>query len=788
MSPRPLVRSTVWIMAVLLSSALSSHPSHAQTAKALAPHKPIAPKVAQPFPLPPPVPGSIVGGAWMVDGNFRSSIHLRNGVETYPVTVTPILYLSNGVRYALPNVQLEPAGTAVVDINTALQSLGIAPYATLSGYVEIDYNWPWDPICATIRNLDVTHSLIFNYGFRSTKPIQLPNQPAPGPGTNVVEGMWWKQEANVTGFVTLANTTSQPLSAEVQVSNTQGTSLGQQTVQISPHGMKMVSLDELAWAATTEGGIRINYTGNATDLLINGGLQDPSVGYSAGMPFTTAPAASNASDTTVAELGLMTGTADPMMRFPSGVTFTPYTVLRNVSNNSLKATPTLWWMAGGAAQSFQLSAISLLPYQTQTLNVSALLAAAGLKNFTGSVNLVFAVQGNAGALLMAGGSVDQTNTYVFGMTPHGISESGSKSLSYWSTANGDDTMVSLWNPADEAQDFIFQLTFSGGHYDFPLHLGPRETRTFNISEIGEIPDAEGNIVPAGVHEGGATIMGSSHGHNEHVLLAMDAGTYNVRKATCGAFCQTCNGVTGWSFVDNPLAVALSGQHQQTLYETWNSGSQYNDNSLSSWTTSNGGVATVQTRGNTSPGLVKGVSPGSATISAQAQLADPQYLSYWCENYQWSCPLTDVSPSGSAPGNVKKPGFLQVVSTATVGACNGAGCEAQIQYKVLDVNGTALPIAGMTVQESTSVSSSCGPGDWVDSGTWTTDANGALVGVDHIHVCGTGNCGITVTQTFTVNGYGVVIMSSNGGTTGAKNVITMSIANGVSSCPKVVITP
>ena len=130
----------------------------------------------------------------------------------------------------------------------------------------------------------------------------------------------------------------------------------------------------------------------------------------------------------------------------------------------------------------------------------------------------------------------------------------------------------------------------------------------------------------------------------------------------------------------------------------------------------------------------------------------------------------------------------MVSTATVGACNGAGCEAQIQYKVLDVNGTALPIAGMTVQESTSVSSSCGPGDWVDSGTWTTDANGALVGVDHIHVCGTGNCGITVTQTFTVNGYGVVIMSSNGGTTGAKNVITMSIANGVSSCPKVVITP
>ncbi len=56
----------------------------------LAPHKPIAPKVEQAFPLPPSVPGSIVGGPWMVDGNFKSAIYLRNGVETYPVTVTPV--------------------------------------------------------------------------------------------------------------------------------------------------------------------------------------------------------------------------------------------------------------------------------------------------------------------------------------------------------------------------------------------------------------------------------------------------------------------------------------------------------------------------------------------------------------------------------------------------------------------------------------------------------------------------------------------------------------------------
>jgi len=220
-------------LTVLVSVVICSFPSFAQTTKVLAPHKPVWPKVAKRFPLPPSVPGSIVGGPWMVDGNFRSSIYLKNGLETDPITATPTLYLSNGAQYALPSVQLEPSGTAVVDINAALQSLGIAPYATLSGYVEISYNWPWDPICATIRNLDVAHSLVFSYNFRSVKPLHLPGQPQPSsaPSTVVLDGMWWKQEPNVTGFIALANTTSRPVTAKIEVSDNLGNNFKQHALK-----------------------------------------------------------------------------------------------------------------------------------------------------------------------------------------------------------------------------------------------------------------------------------------------------------------------------------------------------------------------------------------------------------------------------------------------------------------------------------------------------------------------------------------------------------------------------
>jgi hypothetical protein len=44
---------------------------------------------------------SIVGGFWMIDANFKSSIYLKNDLKIAPLTVTPILYLSNGKRYAL---------------------------------------------------------------------------------------------------------------------------------------------------------------------------------------------------------------------------------------------------------------------------------------------------------------------------------------------------------------------------------------------------------------------------------------------------------------------------------------------------------------------------------------------------------------------------------------------------------------------------------------------------------------------------------------------------------------
>ncbi|SRR6266851_5549910 len=380
-------------------------------------------------------------------------------------------------------------------------------------------------------------------------------------------------------------------------------------------------------------------------VLVSGGLEDEAVGYSAHLLLIPLPDASaKVSDASYTALGLMSGAADPMMSFPAGTVFTPYAVARNVSNQPVTVTPTLWWMQGASANSAQLGAVTLAPHQTQNLEVPSLIARAGLKNFNGSVNLILDTKGHEGALLMASGSVDQKNTYVFEVMPRGVSESVAKNISYWNTGNGNDTMVTPWNPADEDQDLLYTLFFSGGHYAYSIHLAARATRTFNISEIihNQIPDAEGNVVPTGVQEGSAKISGSQ-AENEHILVAMDAGTYNVHKATCGGICTTCDGVVSSSVVADPFAVALGANSQETFVEQYNTGGQCDVTGSSSWSSSNTSIATVNS------GLVTGAGVGSFSVFASDFTQEPAY-DVVCSDVGVECPFSYVSPSDSAPGN------------------------------------------------------------------------------------------------------------------------------------------
>lgn len=250
---------------------------------------------------------------------------------------------------------------------------------------------------------------------------------------------------------------------------------------------------------------------------------------------------------------------------------------------------------------------------------------------------------------------------MFQVLPRGVRESNAKSISYWSTGNGDDTMVTVWNPADESQDFRFTLSFTGGHYQLSIHLEPRATRTFNISEViqNQIPDEEGNIIPAIVHEGSAKIAGV-HADNEEILVALDAGTYNVRKATCSYYCISCDG-TLYVIPDiTPFNMAKGATNQLYIYAAQNTGGGYY--SSGTWSSTKTNVATVN-----NAGLAIGMSPGTSTFAANSN--QDIYSSDYCA-YDPFCP--DVSNLyGSGPGTVGTVNVTNVAPSPLVAGSSGA---------------------------------------------------------------------------------------------------------------------
>jgi len=692
---RPVsVRLTLFVVFASFVAVAFATQAAAQRPRVLAPHDPIAPEAKNRVPVAR-VAGTIAAGPWIVDSHFRSTIFLKNSVETSTITVTPVLHFSDGSEHRLAAVQLEASGTAKIDINAGLDTLGISPNATLTGWVELQYIWAWEPFCGMIRVVDTTRSVVFTFGFGTPESLKFDS--AHKAAAQVTEGMWWKQEHNVTGFVALANTTTRPVTATVEISDNHAAVLGTHTITVAPKGMETLDPLEIESPSVTAGGIRISYTGEQDALLINGGLEDVGMGYSANIPFApppppVPPMATPTVPLGIAELGIMTGDADPWMHFPSGTIFTPYSVLRNVSGAPILIAPTLWWMRGNTPASFDLPKFTLAAYETRSLDVLSLLTSAGLKDFSGSVNLVFDTQGLTG-LLLASGSVDETFNYVFPVAPKGVVPSASKSISYWSTGNGDDTMVTIWNPADEQQSFIFRLFFASGHYDRLVNLGPRATYMFDVSEIMSAPgpDLDGNVIPPGTQEGSAEIVGVE-ADNQSILVAVDSSFYNVRKATCSPPCTTCNGTTSYSVSPSPFNVRVGSTAYEDFQAQWNTGIQYDYTSGANWTSSNTSIATV-----TSPGQVKGVAAGSFTL--YASISGIPIYGLIC-TYENPCPISGGG-GGSAPGTVRMPSYAEVQSDVEGNEYPSGDPARDVTYVVYNQDGSIA--ANIPIAESYTVS-------------------------------------------------------------------------------------
>ena len=462
-------------------------------------------------------------------------------------------------------------------------------------------------------------------------------------------------------------------------------------VALHPHSTQILHLEDLAdnpsLLAKAAGGIRVEYKGQPGSILVTGGLENDSNGYSANIPFWMRDMhTTTSSQISYASAGIMVGKPDPMMMpgFPADTTFSPYLVLRNATEKPLDVGLQLNYMMGmegSAPVTRNLPAQHLAPFEARQVDMQSALNAVGLKNFSGSINLSVSFTGKAGDLVVASGSVDQTGTYVFEVDPQGIGPSGSKYTNYWSAANGNDTMLSIWNPTNTVQEIVATFYYGdGGVYKLPVHLGAQASTMIDMAMlIGESqPDADGHVIPSGTKEGSAQFA-SAKGRTETITIVIAAGIYNVATATCGGpGCIQCCDFSNFGVSPNPIYCPIGETMPCSTNTTDCNGWPVMP---SSWGSSDTTVITVDGSGN-----VTGVAPGSAAISAYyGNLIE--YTGQICSGGTPTCPTGSPAPSATANvtptisldkglwffgSGVSTPSGFTLGATSATLTANGAG--------------------------------------------------------------------------------------------------------------------
>ena len=582
-------------------------------------------------------------GLWRIDGTFQSTIRVYNRHIIQHRAVMPVLYMTDGTEYDLPIQDVAPNGMVTINVNNAVANAPaqVRSHVSLYGSASIHFLAPsTDSVAAGMLIVDAVNSLSFLYSFDPPDDRTEASQ-------HTFDGMWWRRDSGITGFVGLSNNTAHPIGISLQVVGAAGTSTPPQMVTLGGNNTRLLSLDEIVENLPANqklmGGLRITFTGKDSDVMITGGLVNQTEGYSALIPFYLHdPAVARGGPMTLASTGIMVGQADPRMGFPDGTAFFPYAYLRNASSSPMKVDRAIYYtLAGGGGQRISLPGLTLAPgYAVQ---VPLDLGSVGLGGYSGEITETFSATVNPGDLIVATGSTDQTANYVFEVLPQAVATTQSKQDCFWMVGGGWDTMSTLWNSGSAPEDLIVTIGFKGGdgHYKLPVHLEPGAGKVIDLAEIirAAKPDADGHLIPRNVQGGGMIISGSS-GLPEKINVVVSGGVFSVFGATCVPPCVTCGPPpTELLLTPASLSVAVGGSQQMTSTIEFSNGQSFDNTSNTTWTSKNTSVATVS-----SGGMMNAMAVGSTDIDGQDDFLRSDRICSWTGPY--ICPT--VILLGQAP--------------------------------------------------------------------------------------------------------------------------------------------
>ncbi len=608
---------------------------------------------------------------WRTDGGFQSTIRLTNMLAIANMDAQITLSMADGTSYPLPPLRLPASGVASVSVNEALAAApaNLLPHISSWGNASISYKYDWQGvILATMSLLDTPRSLQYIYPFVFSHS----GEQSAMAGASAFNGVWWNPTPTARLFVGISNSTANSVNGTIILLDALGAVLSDQPFSVPSQGTVFANV--AIPPGNRMGGLRVQYSGGMEDLLVAAGIEDDTAGFSANLPVAMPSMDSTAASQSFqfASVGMMNGVADSSMGFPAGTNFTPYAYLRNVSSSPRLIHVAVNWMNGSVPQTTDLPDATLQPGESRQVTIPSF---AGIT--PREFNFIYTYSGGLQDILAATGSADQTGNYVFAVEPHGVGEHGGVSSIYWAYGGGFDTMYTIWNPLSVVQRAQFILIGNDGRalYSVPVLLAPRGSMMIDLYQLfahGTM-DAAGRILPHGPMQGSAVLTGPKNDTTERMTIVLAGGVYNSRTATCGNTCETCNGFTSVSSSPDPIDMAVTSSTQAQDEYTWYTGFQYSYTNSTLWSSSATNVATVQTKGQASPGKATAISAGAFTLSADFGLLPTNAGQICTQGTLPPCPTAE--PVMQSCGDTYILTCTSSVTRGSSGSCTVSGVPA-----------------------------------------------------------------------------------------------------------------
>jgi hypothetical protein len=566
---------------------------------------------------------------------------------------------------------IAPRQKLAIDLASLITQLGGDPTGAFAqGSAPIYFVGTIMPIVGQITATNPQLSLVH-------ESVMVEHDPGRSDVPAVLNGLWWGLGSGRAATVMVSNTSASAQTAQVYLDiNGQRQALNN-PLSFVPYETKVLDVTQLLTSIGVEpaqaptGGVTIVQSGGTPSLIAAGRITDPTSGFSSTIHF---PSHDVELASALHATGVPIGTPSSDSPFVGAGTFTPHVVVRNLLASAQTVTVTLEYPqppsgAGPAPAALDpfaaqdgthspatvqslVTTTTVPPYTTQDISLAAMSSAFPAALPFASVRIQYS--GAPGSLEAEVPSVESAgNMLVDSIVQNEGNGWAGSGANPWHLDQDTESILFLTNSSNQPAHIGFQVTASGSAPYFlnKLLLNAHETRAINIRQLRDAqkPDFRKNLIPSGATDGSVIWV---RGDNLPVVgrvMQINRKAGLASNYDCGQCACPYNYTPSLNEMNPTSLYVAVGSENSFLFEAgfvdcnqmdyW-----YDDSSSASWSSGTPSIASIQ-----GYGLVKGVSGGTASISASFSSNDYSFNGSYCN------PTLE-------PGNASGP---TTVPTATI---------------------------------------------------------------------------------------------------------------------------